>query len=192
MREFLDFDKRDREILSLLEKSPEMSQNEIAEKLKISQPSVSARIHKLKQKGALAHVVGMNLKKVSLYMAKVDVMASNTSSVLDIFKDCPYFLNGLIVSGNHNLCLFFIGEDIATLEAIVDGHLRSNPLVKSAEVSIVITPVKDLVMPLRMNFNFSDVPPCGNGCNCKECVHHTSNRCLGCPVTNSYNGKIWR
>jgi DNA-binding Lrp family transcriptional regulator len=192
MREFLDFDKRDREILSLLEKSPEMSQNEIAEKLKISQPSVSARIHKLKQKGALAHVVGMNLKKVSLYMAKVDVMASNTSSVLDIFKDCPYFLNGLIVSGNHNLCLFFIGEDIATLEAIVDGHLRSNPLVKSAEVSIVITPVKDLVMPLRMNFDFSDVPPCGNGCNCKECVHHTSNRCLGCPVTNSYNGKIWR
>jgi hypothetical protein len=134
----------------------------------------------------------MNLKKVSLYMAKVDVMASNTSSVLDIFKDCPYFLNGLIVSGNHNLCLFFIGEDIATLEAIVDGHLRSNPLVKSAEVSIVITPVKDLVMPLRMNFDFSDVPPCGNGCNCKECVHHTSNRCLGCPVTNSYNGKIWR
>ncbi len=192
MREFLDFDKRDREILSLLEKSPEMSQNEIAEKLKISQPSVSARIHKLKQKGALAHVVGMNLKKVSLYMAKVDVMASNTSSVLDIFKDCPYFLNGLIVSGNHNLCLFFIGEDIATLEAIVDGHLRSSPLVKSAEVSIVITPVKDLVMPLRMNFDFSDVPPCGNGCNCKECVHHTSNRCLGCPVTNSYNGKIWR
>lgn len=192
MREFLDFDKRDREILSLLEKSPEMSQNEIAEKLKISQPSVSARIHKLKQKGALAHVVGMNLKKVSLYMAKVDVMASNTSSVLDIFKDCPYFLNGLIVSGNHNLCLFFIGEDIATLEAIVDGHLRSNPLVKSAEVSIVITPVKDLVMPLRMNFDFSDVPPCGNGCNCKECVHHKSNRCLGCPVTNSYNGKIWR
>ncbi len=192
MREFLDFDKRDREILSLLEKSPEMSQNEIAERLKISQPSVSARIHKLKQKGALAHVVGMNLKKVSLYMAKVDVMASNTSSVLDIFKDCPYFLNGLIVSGNHNLCLFFIGEDIATLEAIVDGHLRSNPLVKSAEVSIVITPVKDLVMPLRMSFDSSDVPPCGNGCNCKECVHHTSNRCLGCPVTNSYNGKIWR
>lgn len=192
MREFLDFDKRDREILSLLEKSPEISQNEIAEKLKISQPSVSARIHKLKQKGALAHVVGMNLKKVSLYMAKVDVMASNTSSVLEIFKDCPYFLNGLIVSGNHNLCLFFIGEDIATLEAIVDGHLRSNPLVKSAEVSIVITPVKDLVMPLRMNFDFSDVPPCGNGCNCKDCVHHTSNRCLGCPVTNSYNGKIWR
>jgi Lrp/AsnC family leucine-responsive transcriptional regulator len=192
MREFLDFDKRDREILSLLEKSPEISQNEIAEKLKISQPSVSARIHKLKQKGALAHVVGMNLKKVSLYMAKVDVMASNTSSVLDIFKDCPYFLNGLIVSGNHNLCLFFIGEDIATLEAIVDGHLRSNPLVKSAEVSIVITPVKDLVMPLRMNFDFSDVPPCGNGCNCKDCVHHTSNRCLGCPVTNSYNGNIWR
>jgi Lrp/AsnC family leucine-responsive transcriptional regulator len=192
MKEFLDLDKRDREILSLLEKYPEMSQSEMAEKLKISQPSVSARIHKLKQKGALSHVVGMNLKKVNLYMAKVDVIANNTSSILDIFKDCPYFLNGLIVSGKHNLCLFFVGEDIATLEAIVDGHLRSNPLVRGAEVSIVITTMKDFVMPVKMNFDFSDRPPCGNGCNCKDCAHHISNRCLGCPVTNSYNGTIWK
>ncbi len=65
----------------------------------------------------------MNIEKVDLYLAKVDVIASNTSSVIDIFKDCPYFLNGLIVSVRHNLCLFFVGEDIATLEAIVDGHL---------------------------------------------------------------------
>jgi DNA-binding Lrp family transcriptional regulator len=192
MREFLDLDKRDREILSLLERNPEMSQNDMAEKLKISQPSVSARVHKLKQKGALAHVVGMNLKNVNLYMAKVDVIASNTTSILDIFKDCPYFLNGLIVSGKHNLCLFFIGEDIATLEAIVDGHLRSNPLVKSAEVSIVITTMKDLVLPVKMSFDSSNTPPCGHGCNCKECVHHISNRCLGCPVTSSYAGKIWK
>ncbi len=192
MREFLDLDKRDREILSLLELNPEMSQNDMAEKLKISQPSVSARVHKLKQKGALSHVVGMNLKKVNLYMAKVDVIANNTSSVLEIFKDCPYFLNGLIVSGKYNLCLFFIGEDIATLEAIVDGHLRSNPLVKGAEVSIVITTMKDLVMPVKMSFGTSSTPPCGNGCNCKECQHHISDRCLGCPVTNSYNGNIWK
>lgn len=192
MREFLDLDKRDRQILSLLEKNPEMSQSDIAVSLKISQPSVSARIHKLKQKGALTYVVGMNLKKVNLYIAKVDVIANNTSSVLNIFKDCPYFLNGLIVSGKHNLCLFFVGEDIATLEAIVDGHLRDNALVQRAEVSIVITPVKDLIMPLKMSFDDSDVPPCGIGHNCKECDHHISNRCLGCPVTNSYNGKIWK
>jgi Lrp/AsnC family leucine-responsive transcriptional regulator len=192
MREFLDLDKRDRAILSMLEENPEMSQSDIAEKLKISQPSVSARMHKLKQKGALAHVVGMNLKKVDLYMAKVDVIANNTSSVLDIFKDCPYFLNGLIVSGKHNLCLFFVGEDIATLEAIVDGHLRSNPHVRGAEVSIVIAPMKDLILPIRMNFEFSNMPPCGNECNCKDCAHHISNRCLGCPVTGSYKGKIWK
>ncbi len=192
MRDFLDLDKRDREILSLLEKSPEMSQSDMADKLKISQPSISARIYKLKQKGALAHVVGMNLKKVNLHMAKVDVTANNTSSLLDIFKDCPYFLNGLIVSGKHNLCLFFVGEDIATLEAIVDGHLRNNPLVKEAEVSIVISPMKDLIMPLRMNFDFKDIPPCGNQCKCEECHYHISNRCLGCPVTNSYCGNIWK
>ncbi len=87
---------------------------------------------------------------------------------------------------------FFVGEDIATLEAIVDGHLRSNPLVRGAEISIVIATMKDFVMPIRMNFDFSDMPPCGNGCNCRDCPHHISSRCLGCPVTNSYNGKIWK
>ena len=51
MKEFLDLDKRDREILSLLEQYPEMSQSDMAEKLKISQPSISARIYKLKKKG---------------------------------------------------------------------------------------------------------------------------------------------
>jgi hypothetical protein len=85
-----------------------------------------------------------------------------------------------------------VGEDIATLEAIVDGHLRNNPVVSSAKVSIVITPMKDLILPVRMNFDSSDTPPCGIGCNCKECSHHISNRCLGCPVTNSYNGTIWK
>lgn len=192
MREIIDLDKRDREILALLEKNPEMTQNDLAEKLKISQPSVSARIHKLKQKGALNHVVGMNLKKVNLCMAKVDVLASNTSSILNIFENCPYFLNGLIVSGKHNLCLFFVGEDISTLEAIIDGHLRSNPLIKEADVSIVITPMKDLVLPLKMTVEPSDTPPCGIDYSCEECAHHVSNRCLGCPVTNSYSGNIWK
>ncbi len=128
MREFLDLDKRDREMLSLLEQNPEMSQNEMAEKLKISQPSVSARVHKLKQKGALSHVVGMNLKKVNLYMAKVDVMAKNTSSVLDIFKECPYFLNGLIVSGEYNLCLFFVGEESCADKANGDNDTRGETI----------------------------------------------------------------
>ena len=210
MRDFLDLDKRDREILSLLEKSPEMSQNDMAEILKISQPSVSARIYKLKQKGALAHVVGMNLKKVKIHMAKVDVTANNTSSLLDVFIGSANRKSNCAGSGDHMPDLVrrvpggiqdipcFAGifmldhEDIATLEAIVDGHLRNNPLVKSAEVSIVITPLKDLIMPLRMNFDFKDTPPCGNQCKCEDCHHHISNRCLGCPVTNNYSGNIWK
>ncbi|MFQ6056084.1 MAG: winged helix-turn-helix transcriptional regulator, partial [Methanosarcinales archaeon] len=109
IKEPLNLDNKDREILSLLEKNPELSQKEISTKIGLSQPSVSARLYKLKKKGVLSFTVGVNFKKVNLYLAKVDVSANNTLDILNIFKDCPYFLNGLITSGKNNLCLFFAG-----------------------------------------------------------------------------------
>ena len=43
-----EIDDVDRRILHLLSENPEISQTDVAERLKISQPAVSARINKLK------------------------------------------------------------------------------------------------------------------------------------------------
>ncbi|MFQ6071202.1 MAG: Lrp/AsnC family transcriptional regulator [Methanosarcinales archaeon] len=190
IKEPLNLDNKDREILSLLEKNPELSQKEISTKIGLSQPSVSARLYKLKKKGVLSFTVGVNFKKVNLYLAKVDVSANNTLDILNIFKDCPYFLNGLITSGKNNLCLFFAGEDITTLEAIVDGHLRNHPYIKNVDLSIVISPFKDLIFPLKMSFIKKEVNPCHT--NCDACPYFTSERCLGCPILDCYKGELWK
>lgn len=186
----MELDAKDRELLSLLEKDPETSQSVIAEKIGVSQPSVSARIYKLKQRGVLSHIVGMNFRKVGLYLAKVDLTSSNTAEIIESFRNCPYFLNGLIVSGRHNLCLFFAGEDISTLEAIVDGHIRNDPHVKDAELSIVITPVADLILPVKMSFAKNNITPCKKSCT--GCAYLESGRCLGCPVIDMYRGNLWK
>ena len=51
-------DEKDRRILSLLRENPEIRQREIARLVGISQPSVGARIKKLKERGLISYVVG--------------------------------------------------------------------------------------------------------------------------------------
>ncbi|RLI65013.1 MAG: Lrp/AsnC family transcriptional regulator, partial [Candidatus Asgardarchaeum californiense] len=54
-------DRKDRIILSLTHDNQEISQEEIAKKLHITQPSVAARIKKLKERGLIEQIVGVNL-----------------------------------------------------------------------------------------------------------------------------------
>jgi Lrp/AsnC family transcriptional regulator, leucine-responsive regulatory protein len=100
--ELPELNDKDRKILSLLEENPEISQNKIAEKLCIAQSSISARIYKLRQKGLLAHIVGIDLKKAGLCIAMVNITTSDTSSIINSFENCPYFLNGFIISGQYD------------------------------------------------------------------------------------------
>jgi DNA-binding Lrp family transcriptional regulator len=185
----IDLDEKDRKIVSLFEKDPDVSQVEIAEQVGLSQPTVGARIGKLKQSGVISTTAGMDLMKVGLKLAKVDITARNSIDVLGQFKACPCFLNGFVVSGKENLSLFFISEDISTIEAIVDKHIRSHPEVVNVDLGIIITAVNDLVLPVKLNVEKGDKTPCGF--DCKECDYYTSNRCLGCCASKAYKGTFW-
>jgi len=185
----LEMDDIDRKIVSLLEKDPEISQNKIAQEVGISQPSVGVRIRKLKKRGIIATSLGINFKKSGLYLAKVECTASNTINILKQFEDCPFFLNGFVIAGKHNLCLFFVSEDIATLEAIVDGHFRCNPDIQTVDLGIVITSNKEQVLPIKLEIEKSNESPCG--ANCGGCTYYDLDRCLGCPVTGHYRGSFW-
>lgn len=188
LKEKLGLDEKDRKIISLLEDNPQMSQSEIAKEVNLSQPSVGVRIRKLTEKGAVHYMVGMNFRTVGLNLAKVDVTARDTPYLLEIFEGCPFFLNGLITSGEHNLCMFFMGEDVATLEAIIDRHLRSNAMVTDVNFDVVVAPVKDFVFPVKLDI---EDKTCEIEVNCEECAYYHSDRCLGCPITPWYKGKFW-
>jgi DNA-binding Lrp family transcriptional regulator len=168
IKEKLKLDERDNTIIQMLQKDPHVSQEEIAKKLKLSQPSVWARIRNLKEKGVISHVVGMDFKKVDLSLAKVDVSATDTKAVIDEFKDCPYFINALVTSGKHNVCLFFTGTDLKSIEGIVNHHLRGNPKVKDVELNIVITTANSFVLPLNIDDNNKHQKECGK--DCEKCV----------------------
>ena len=181
-------DKIDKIIVSLLSENPEVSQSEMANFLKISQPAVSMRIRELKNRGIITHFVGANLERASLRLAKVDITCSDTEPVLKFFEKCPRCWNVLVTSGRHNLCLFFVSEDLTSLHACIDQHIRRQQNIKEVEFNLVITPLKDLVVPLKIAREKQEISPCEKSCN--ECTYYLRSRCLGCPRTTFYKGDI--
>jgi DNA-binding Lrp family transcriptional regulator len=184
----MKFDKKDRMIISFYAKDPDVSQEEIAKAIKLSQPSVAFRIKKLRDGGALETQTGINPLKMGLYMAKVDISTTNPTELLEMFKNCPYFANGFSISGKSNLCLFFISENIATLEAIVNGHIRPNKSVTDVDFNIVINTEKEYIVPTILTPEVVETPPCGVMINCKECPSYSDKKCMGCPATGEYQG----
>ncbi len=184
-------DEKSKKIIALVLNNPKISQKEIGDEVKLSQPSVASRLKQLKERGFVEELVGMNLTKVGLYIAKVDVTANNSAKIINTFTDCPFFLNALITSGKNNMCLFFVSEDVATLEAIVNFHLRVHPEVQSIDFNIVISSAKDVVMPVTMNRGQFQRSPCGVDIEPGHCPLYREYKCLGCPAIGHYRGKIW-
>lgn len=166
--EKLGLDNRDNTLLTLISKNPDISQEEIARAIKLSQPSVGARLRKLREKGILYTVNGVNFRIVDLFLAKVDVNATDLKEVIDKYKDCPFFVNALVMSGRYNLCLLFTATDLKRLEGIVNSHLRGNPKVKDVEMNIVISTAKDLILPLNIDYNNEKQINCPQ--ECKDCL----------------------
>jgi len=187
----MKMDNKDRMILSMYAKNPDVSQEEIGAAIELSQPSVAARVRKLKESGAIETLTGINPMKMGLSIAKVDVSTNNTQKILSMFRNCPYFANGFSVSGKHNLCLFFISESISTLESIVNGHIRSNESVSDVDFNIVISSEKDFIVPAILTPELTDSPPCGIKLQCKECANFNSKKCMGCPATGAYQGLFY-
>ncbi len=181
-------DEIDRKIVSLLVENPHVSQSAIARHLKMSQPAICARMKRLRNSGIITYLVGVNLKNTDFYAAKVEMSARDPWKVLDFFKNCPMYLNGLITSGRHNLCLFFISEKLQAIESCINHHIRRNQNVVDVEFNVIITPAKDFVVPVQIWCERGKVSPCGK--RCAEQVCYLSEKCLGCPATVFYRGKL--
>jgi len=182
-------DETDRKIVSLLAENPDMSQSEIAYYLKMSQPAIHTRIKRLRNTGIIAHLIGVNLKGANFYVTKVEMTAKDPWKVLDFFKNCPMYLNGLITSGKHNLCLFFISEKLQAIESCINHHFRENPNEVDVEFNVLISLAKYFVVPVKLWHEKKKISPCGKCCTDEPC--YLSGKCLGCPATVFYKGKVF-
>ena len=183
-----DIDDTDRKIMNLLSERPEVSQAELSERLKISQPAVSLRMRKLREKGILTHLIGTDVKKAQLFLAKVDITTNNVPKVLGALESCPLYLNCFLTSGRHNMTCLFVGENIRSIMSCVDARLRQNLPVDNVEFDLIVTPTRPFVIPVKPTMERREITPCG--ADCSACTFYVSERCLGCPASIHYKGKL--
>ena len=168
--EKLGLDTRDLKIISWFMQNPNISQNEIAERLKLSQPSVNARIKKLKDKAVLNVNVGVEFNKSNLFLARVDFTAKDPHNTLERLRNCTYFVNGFIMSGKNNVSIFIVNSDLRKIESIINEQLRGDQQVSDINVNIVVSTAKDFVFGLRFD---PDCTPerCKRIEGCIECIN---------------------
>ncbi len=166
LKEKLGVDERDAVILSMFAKNPEVSQTDLAEALKLSQPSINARVQKLKKKGLLSLTAGIEFNKTDMYMARVDFTAPNSEEILSQLQNCSFFVNGFIMSGSNNVSVFIVGHDLQRIENIISMHLRSNPDIKDINMSVVVSSAKPFIY--SVDIEKEENSDCENCDKCKN------------------------
>jgi len=168
LKEKLGLDDKDVIVLNTFMKKPESSQSELAKILKLSQPSVNARIQKLKAQGLLSEQYGIDTNKANMALARVDCTANNAKQLLDHLKQCSFFVNGFTLSGVHNVSMFIVAHSLKKIESIVDKHLRCNPNVKNIEMSVVVSATKPFICQIDLEKEQHE--SCQNPGSCDTCT----------------------
>jgi Lrp/AsnC family leucine-responsive transcriptional regulator len=181
-------DETDRKILFMLSENPKLSQAEISDRLGISQPAVSARMRKLEESGVLTHMIGTDIKKAQLFMAKIEFSTNSVEQVLKALETCPLYMNCFLTSGKNNMSCLLVGENVRSILSCVDSRLRKKLPVNDIAFDLIVTPVRSMVVPVKPQAERKKITPCG--ADCSVCSFYTSDRCLGCPASVHYRGKL--
>ena len=181
-------DEVDKKILSVLYQEPNVSHTELSKRLKISQPAVSARMHKLEKEGVLTHIIGTDIKKTTIFLAKLDLSTDNVEEILKFLDKCPLYLNSFLTSGRFNMTVLLVAENIRSIMSCVDSHWRKSLPAKNIEFDLIVTPVRPLIVPMKPNMEKKTSTPCG--ADCGNCTLYASDRCLGCPAAIHYKGNL--
>lgn len=172
----------------MLSENPLLSQAELSKRLRISQPAISSRMRKLEQNGTLTRMVGTDVKKSQLFLARVNISTNNVEKVLKFLDTCPLYLNSFLTSGRHNMTIFLLGENIRSIMSCVDSHIRQKLPVRNLEFDLIVTPVRSFVVPVRPSIDKKRTSICGT--DCSTCTYYSSERCLGCPASIHYRGTL--
>ncbi|TXT63023.1 MAG: putative HTH-type transcriptional regulator LrpA [Promethearchaeota archaeon] len=143
------FDKIDKKIITLLQKDPALTHDEIAQLIQRSQPTVGIRLRKLLKTNMFGIQPGINFKAVDIHMARVRMDADCPERFFNVSKLCPYVLNCFLISGDYNLFMLLVSTDLKYIDSIVNDHYRIHEDIKKVEMDIVVDIANDLILPVK-------------------------------------------
>jgi len=187
-------DERDRRIISSLQRDGEATLSEIAKELGISTMGVKKRVDRLERKGIVKLRALLNSEELNLKLAVIAMEVESSDALealLRKFEECPRIVRFFITTGGHNLFALVYAEDYGSLESISleKCSLRSQPGIRRFEIFPVQEVQYDAYLDIKVVADKeAEIAPCGVFCG--DCRRYNAGRCLGCPATKFYRGKL--
>jgi len=187
-------DEKDRVIVSMLQKDGRLSLSEIAREVGLSAMGVKKRLDKLIRGKEVKIKAMINPEKLGILTAIVAMeleSAEALEKMLERFKNCPRIIRFFVTTGGYNLFALIFAEDYHSLESVSLERcsLRAQEGVRRFEMYPIQEIHYEPYLDIKATPDKSrDIAPCGVYCG--DCKRYLAERCLGCPATKFYRGKL--
>ncbi len=185
-------DDKDRKILSILQRGGRVTLSEIGREVGMSAMGVKKRLDKLRD--AVKTSALINVEKLNVIVAIVAMEVESAEAlkrILEKFRECPRIVKFFVTTGGYNLFAIIFAEDYHSLESVSleKCSLRSQPGIRRFEIYPVQEVHYDPYIEIKVVAEkHRDFAPCGVYCG--DCTRYLEGRCLGCPATRFYRGKL--
>ncbi|MEP4487082.1 MAG: Lrp/AsnC family transcriptional regulator [Halioglobus sp.] len=146
----MNFDRIDRQILSLVQRDSRLTHQEIADRIGSSTSSVSRRIQALEEGGVIfARVALVNPSAVGLNVSVIcNVKLTHHSDDTRIefeslVDDIPEIVSCYAVSGSHDYTLTVVVSDVQAYADFLNQRILNSHLVDAASSSFTLRTVKN-------------------------------------------------
>ncbi|AAB89801.1 Lrp/AsnC family transcriptional regulator [Archaeoglobus fulgidus] len=186
-------DEKDRKIISILQQNGKATLSQIAEKMGMSAMGVKKRLDKL-EKGKIKLTPLLNVEELGIITAVVAMEVESSDAlrkIIEKFRDCPRIIKFFVTTGSYNLFALIYAEDYHSLESITleKCSLRSQPGIRRYDIFPIQEIFYDSYLDIKVVAEKErEDAPCGVFCG--DCYRYESNRCLGCPATKFYRGRL--
>jgi DNA-binding Lrp family transcriptional regulator len=179
-------DELDLKIIKALSENCTKPITQIAKEVKISRPTVMARIAKLRETGVIDCGAKVNVTKLGFKLASIHLEAKDQQSeeqIVTTITKCPRLLQLLQLTGKPVYVALVFTENTETLLSTIDC-LSSAINAKTISYQRVIPLVNET---FQLNIpEKNDITPCGKECGI--CIAYKQNECNGCPSNKAYKG----
>jgi DNA-binding Lrp family transcriptional regulator len=182
-------------IISELQKDGRRTFEELGKSVGYTGMAVKKRIKNLIDHGVIKVSALLNIAEMKMYAAVTMLeveSAQALNQILDRFRECPRVVNMFITLGSFNTIGLTVAEDLDTLQSVSleKCSLRSNAGIRKSDFYPIGAVQYSTYLPVRefLAHGDRDVAPCRS--NCKTCQRYQTRKCVGCPATKWYRGRL--
>lgn len=188
-------DNIDRRLIHILQQDGRESLTAIGEKLGMSHVAIGKRLSKLREENEVQISAGVNAKPLDIKIVFMGLETQNmevADRIARKYGDCPRLLMLAPVTGRYNLFAILVAEDTWSMESIIGTcSMATEEGIRNTETWLGNAPIIPQYLPIDLapERNNRNESPCGR--DCSDCKRYIMDRCVGCPKTSAYKGKLW-